>query len=130
NFFIKNENKELVGMLCINVNTSDYEYLNATIKRILGIRDDQDDVEYKMDSPIPVLSNSIETAVKESIKVALIEMGCPDYMAQSRLTSDEKMMVVKKLQEKGIFNVKGSITFVAKELNSSEPTIYRYLKKI
>ena len=31
-----------VGMLCINVNISDYEYIETTLKRILGIKERKD----------------------------------------------------------------------------------------
>ena len=30
-----------VGMLCINVNISDLEYLTSTIKKILGIKEEK-----------------------------------------------------------------------------------------
>ena len=42
---------------------------------------------------------------------------------------DEKIKVVKYLQEKGTFKVKGAIVLVAEKLAVSEPTVYRYLKK-
>ena len=42
----------------------------------------------------------------------------------------EKIKVVKYLQEKGTFKVKGAIVLVAEKLAVSEPTIYRYLKKM
>ena len=57
-------------------------------------------------------------------------MGYPIYMEHGRLNADEKMVIMRALQKQGVFNVKGAIPLVAKELASSEPTIYRYLKKI
>ena len=42
----------------------------------------------------------------------------------------KKIKVVKYLQEKGTFKVKGAIVLVAEKLAVSEPTIYRYLKKM
>lgn len=128
-YFIKDDEGTLVGMFCINVNISDYEYLNATIQRILGISE-QEDVEYKRESPIEIFSNSLETTVSQCVASALKEMGYPNYMEHGRLNADEKMAIIRILHEQGIFNVKGAIPIVAKELASSEPTIYRYLKKI
>ena len=43
---------------------------------------------------------------------------------------DLTIKVVKYLQEKGTFKVKGAIVLVAEKLAVSEPTIYRYLKKM
>lgn len=128
-YFIKDEKNELVGMFCINVDISDYDYLNATIQKILGIQD-HEDVEYKRENPIEVLSNSLESTVSQCIQEALKDMACPNYLEHGRLNAEEKMTIIRALHKQGIFNVKGAIPVVAKELASSEPTIYRYLKKI
>lgn len=128
-YFLKDDDGQLIGMLCINVNISDYEYLDATIRRILGIKE-QPEIEYQMDHPMEVLSGSLESSVQKCISETLAEMGYPHYVAQGRLNASEKLQVIKALQERGIFNIKGAISVVAKELGASEPTIYRYLKKI
>lgn len=129
-FFIRDAKQEPVGMLCVNVNISDYDYLNACIRRILGIKE-QPELEYQMDHPIEVWSSeSIETTIQKCVAETMADMGYPNYMAHGRLNADEKMAVVRALHEKGIFNIKGAISCVAKELGASEPTIYRYLKKI
>ena len=128
-YFIRDENNQLVGMLCLNINISDYDYLHTTIKRILGIKEETE-VEYQMDHPMEILSGSIETTIQQCITDTLNEMGYPNYMAHSRLNAEEKMVVIRALHDKGIFNIKGAIGCVAKELSASEPTIYRYLKKI
>jgi len=128
-YFIKEEGRELpIGMLCINVNISDYEYMEATLKRILGIKEHKD-VEYKMDKPIEILSSPLDEMVDIYIKECLEQMGFPSYFLVERLNVDEKIKVVKYLQDKGTFNIKGAIGLVAEKLAVSDPTIYRYLKK-
>ena len=47
-----------------------------------------------------------------------------------RLTQDEKMEIMATLNRKGVFLLKGSVSYVAKELHSSEASIYRYLGKL
>ena len=47
-----------------------------------------------------------------------------------RLTQDEKMDIMETLSRKGVFLLKGSVSYVAKELHSSEASIYRYLGKL
>lgn len=128
-YFIKEEGRDLpIGMLCINVNISDYEYMEATLKRILGIKDNKD-VEYKIDKPIEILSSPLDEMVDIYIKECLEQMGFPSYFLVERLNVDEKIKVVKYLQDKGTFNIKGAIGLVAEKLAVSDPTIYRYLKK-
>lgn len=128
-YFIKDEDDNLIGMMCINVNISDYEYLQATIQRILGI-DAHEEMEYKIESPMEIFSTSLESTISQCINNALQEMGYPNFIDRVRLTSDEKMVVIRALYQQGVFNVKGAIPIVANQLASSEPTIYRYLKKI
>ncbi len=128
--FIKEEGKEYpVGMLCINVNISDLEYITSTLNRILGIKDTQK-VEFKKDNPIAILQSPLDEMVDQYIKECLAKLGIPSYVLVERLKVDEKIKVVKYLQEKGTFKVKGAIALVAEKLDVSEPTIYRYLKKM
>lgn len=128
-YFIKEEGREMpVGMLCINVNISDLEYLTSTIKKILGIKEEKD-IEFKMDSPVEILSSPLDEMIDMYIKECLEKMGFPSYFLAERLNVDEKIKVVKYLQEKGTFKVKGAIVLVAEKLAVSEPTVYRYLKK-
>ena len=128
-YFIKEEGREMpVGMLCINVNISDLEYLTSTIKKILGIKEEKD-IEFKMDNPVEILSSPLDEIIDMYIKECLEKMGFPSYFLAERLNVDEKIKVVKYLQEKGTFKVKGAIVLVAEKLAVSEPTVYRYLKK-
>ena len=46
------------------------------------------------------------------------------------LTPEEKMALVQGLRERGAFKFKGAVPVVAQLLNSSAPTIYRYLSKL
>ena len=129
-YFIKEGNKEMpVGMLCINVNISDLEYLTSTIKKILGVKEEKD-IEFKMDNPVEILSSPLDEMIDLYIKECLEKMGFPSYFLAERLNVDEKIKVVKYLQEKGTFKVKGAIVLVAEKLAVSEPTVYRYLKKM
>ena len=128
-YFMKEEGREMpVGMLCINVNISDLEYLTSTIKKILGIKEEKD-IEFKMDNPVEILSSPLDEMIDMYIKECLEKMGFPSYFLAERLNVDEKIKVVKYLQEKGTFKVKGAIVLVAEKLAVSEPTVYRYLKK-
>ena len=128
-YFIKEEGREMpVGMLCINVNISDLEYLTSTIKKILGIKEEKD-IEFKMDNPVEILSSPLDEMIDMYIKECLEKMWFPSYFLAERLNVDEKIKVVKYLQEKGTFKVKGAIVLVAEKLAVSEPTVYRYLKK-
>ena len=76
------------------------------------------------------ITSPLDEMVDKYIKECLTEMGIPSYVLVERLKVDEKIRVVKYLQAKGTFKVKGAIALVAEKLDVSEPTIYRYLKKM
>lgn len=128
-YFIHDENIEFpIGMLCVNVNISDLEYITKTIQKILGIKEEKD-IEFQMDNPVEILTSPLDEMVEKYMSECLEEMGFPSYFVVDRLNVEEKIKVVKFLQDKGTFTVKGAISLVATKIGVSEPTIYRYLKK-
>ncbi|MFT8632944.1 MAG: helix-turn-helix domain-containing protein, partial [Liquorilactobacillus ghanensis] len=46
------------------------------------------------------------------------------------LSQEKKIQICSKLNDRGIFQIKGAISKVAKLLKVSEPSVYRYLKII
>ena len=48
----------------------------------------------------------------------------------NRMTTKEKIEILKLLKQKEVFRIKAATRIVAKYLNSSETSIYRYLKEL
>lgn len=137
-YFIKDDNGELVGLLCINFDDAQYRNL---INQILHLCHPKEFVEKNAKvsyAPALVLSPSepkggeerfgrtTNDVVTEIIDLMLASSPVP----VSRMTQDEKMEIVDKLNNRGIFLIKGSVSLVADALSCSEPTIYRYLSKL
>lgn len=122
-FFIKDNKNNLKGVFSIRINISNMigaaNFINELLKNITGgeernIAEESEEVE-KM--------STIEEYAQYTIKQFFNNLKKPvDAMSTS-----EKIEIVKKLDKKGIFNLKGSISEVAKKFNTSEKTIYRYL---
>ena len=51
-------------------------------------------------------------------------------MPLDRLSPQEKIEIIRELNELGVFLLKGGVSQVATSLSISEPTVYRYLQKI
>ncbi|NNJ30966.1 helix-turn-helix transcriptional regulator [Lacrimispora defluvii] len=126
-FFIK-EGQELLGMLCLNVDTQIYQQLCQSILKLGGLSID------------PPSSKIIDLPVEHTETFTndigdIIASAMPDYITENRipadrLTQDEKISIVKQLNEKGVFMIKGAVSEAALKLNCSDATIYRYLSKI
>lgn len=125
-FFIKKKQK-LVGILCINHDNTEMKNAISKILEIEQISDfgtivESSNISIK-ESNVENLSLNIEDILAQYVDLNYLKSG---FM----LTSTQKNDIIEKLYNKGIFNIKGVIPIVAKLLKTSEPSIYRYLKKI
>ncbi|MDF2680331.1 MAG: YheO domain protein [Brevibacillus sp.] len=133
-FFIKDDVGNVAGMLCINMDISAMvetrNRLDEMIQGVFAVSPNGLNLEGKNlespSSPIEDLHTSIEDLTTSIILKALSEMEIPP----DRMSPEEKMKVVQRLSEKGVFLIKGSVSEVAKHLKTSEATVYRYMSKI
>jgi predicted transcriptional regulator YheO len=131
-YFIKDSEGELLGMLCLNMDTSDILAARDLINKVISSSGFNHSVK-KKDFNTAHTEEHSETFPKsmEDLTESLIVNVISDTnILPERMTSDEKMDVVSTLNERGVFMLKGAIKDVAKHLVVSEATVYRYLQKI
>ena len=118
---IQDEAHKLLGALCASVDVSHFIEL-ANYYRVLAFLPD-DEVE-----KVPLEQSA--ASVREQVSRMLTEMygAAPDYPTE--LSAFEKLKVIERLKEQGIFQIKGTVSEVAQALGTSESTVYRYLKKV
>ena len=119
-YFIKDDKNVVVGMLCINIDIDKLVQLKNHLDGILKLP------EEIFEKTTERFSVSAEGLASDSIETILEESG----ISPERMSQEEKMEVVYKLDKNGVFLVKVSICKVASVLNVSNATIYRYLSKI
>lgn len=127
-FFIKNKDK-LEGILCINHDTSAIkeavckiiELENLDLSAFLGTQDKNQPLNLNLQS-VETLSGSVEEILAQSVDESY-------FNTDLQLSIAQKEELAKRFYEKGIFNIKGAVSVVAKFLKLSEPSVYRYLKK-
>jgi predicted transcriptional regulator YheO len=124
-YFIRDECGEIVGVLCINIDVSEYLKVEKIIKKLTYLPESSDESREK-DKPTENFPNSILEMVTNTFK----EVFNDEAIKINRLTASEKIKIVKKLYLNGLFQIKGSVSEVAAQLLTSEATIYRYLNKI
>ncbi|MBO3279266.1 helix-turn-helix transcriptional regulator [Intestinimonas butyriciproducens] len=122
-YFIK-EHGTLIGLICINHDVSDFfaisQHLHGLMRAFsLPGEDSRNSYTEDLDDSIPGLSTTL-------IHNTVLNFGVPP----SRMTPQEKEQVIQALEHQGVFSTKGSVGQAAKELNISEPTVYRYLRRI
>lgn len=138
--FIKDEEETPIGLLCINFDDSrfhaltdnllrqihpdefiqnHYPTVNATDPLLLPVEPSTDDRSESFHGDMDDLMQNLFYEVAQSI-------GAP----MNRLTLHERIQVISRLNEMGMFRLKGSVQFTAERLSCSQASIYRYLTQV
>lgn len=118
--FIKDENEEIIGCICINFDLSELVVSKRVIEELLKTESTKEE-ETQDES-----TNRVNHVLTDIIKKTLEKSGKPvAYMGK-----EEKVNIVKDLDCQGAFLIKGAIDYVAKVLCVSRYTIYNYLDEI
>jgi len=122
-YFIKDDDGDLIGMLCINMDCSKLMDARDILDTLIAIAPScartggEPEETFNMDVR-DLVANNIHRVIPGHVS-DLTKMG-----------RQEKIDLVEKLQNMGTFMVKGTIWEVAEVLGVSVPTIYRYLSTI
>lgn len=127
-YFIKDENNELIGMLCVNILISpDNQVVKDLTDKLISVlfanNVAANTAVKENEKVVESLQASIENVVDSAVAKIIDEYNMP----VERMSIDEKTAIVQRLNANGIFKIKGAITKVASTLQTSESTIYRYL---
>lgn len=125
-FFIKQDG-QLLGMLCVNIDASEYLDVGKKVLKLIGMEAlGPSDAE-----PMPQSENFYEN-MEEIIQSVLTDMNI-DPRKQGRLrhlTQSERLAIVERLMDKGVFILRGAVSSVAEKLSCSEASMYRYISTI
>lgn len=135
-FFIKDQNGALIGLLCINFDDSRYRDL---CDRLLKLRHPDHFVEtnfvfnkdHARAEPMPSpgsenFISSVTAATEEAINQVVQGSGVP----LERLTKEEKIQIISILNDKGVFLLKNAVKQVARQIHSSQASVYRYINML
>lgn len=125
-YYIKNGDK-LIGMLCLNTNIQPAQNFAAAMETFMKATNlgafidetpDNHAVRENLDTPIASLA---ETIISRTIQNSNI--------IPERMTREEKMQIVWTLTEQDIPRMKGAVSEIARQLQLSESTVYRYISQ-
>lgn len=115
---IRNAEKRIIGLLCINMN------LDAPLSQVLQTfvpTDTQQELSAAVN-----FANSVEDLVAQTVEYTIEEINADLSVANN---SKNKQIVIS-LYEKGIFDIKDAIHQVAERLDISRHTVYLYIRQI
>ncbi|ETS31436.1 hypothetical protein BB987_14335 [Photorhabdus temperata] len=114
---IRNRNRRVIGLLCINMN------LDVPFSEIIQtfIPEETHDV-----APTNVnFASSVDDLVAQTLEYTIEEVNIDRNVSNNA----KNRQVVLNLYEKGIFDIKDAINQVAERLNISKHTVYLYIRQ-
>lgn len=123
-YFIRDNSNKIVGALGLN---SDYHDFKNSLSFLTSLLPNYvDDKTLALNNVRENLSSDAQELTLNKIDTIINQFN----IIPTRMTTQEKTDIIAALDECGIFNIRGSVQEVANRIGMSEPSIYRYIKKI
>lgn len=121
--FLRDERGKVIGLLCLHIDTTKAQAAKKFVDQFFAIKT----VEEGNHEPINEFYGlEIEDVFKNTLHEVKIASEKPLYALSKR----EKKEVVSNLLGKGFFMMKGSVDFLAREMQNSKFTIYAYMREV
>lgn len=125
--FIRDEQQQIIGCMCINYDITDYLYCKAALEKLTVFpKQSTDSSESAKNNGNEFFENNVKSIIEKMIAEVIEVLNKPIEL----MNKDEKMTFVKILDEKGVFLVKGTVDDLAEMLGVSKFTIYNWLEKV
>ena len=119
--FIRDNEGHIIGSLCINQDMADYAVAGKLLQE-LNLIAESDESQHGAERFARDISEVTEYMVKDELESFSKPVA---YMQK-----EDKLTFVRNLEEKGIFDVRGSVEYVAECIGVTQFTVYNYLKEI
>jgi predicted transcriptional regulator YheO len=114
--FLRDETGTAYGAFCINFDITAFSTFHHHLEHFVLM--EQTDVT-------ETFSDDIQSTIRGILMEAVSEVGSE----MPFITREEKINLIARLDEKGVFQVKKSVPIVADELGLSRSTVYNYLSE-
>jgi predicted transcriptional regulator YheO len=114
--FLREESGAAYGAFCVNFEITAFVSMHKVMANFVATEERGDVVE--------TFANDIEDTIHAIVADTLYETG----QTLSLMGRDEKVELIARLADKGVFQVKKSVSILADQLGLSRATIYNYLR--
>lgn len=118
--FIRDEAGKIVGSLCLNQDLTDYVVARNLLEEVTSFGTPADE------APKETFAQDISEVMESVVDTEVSLFQKPVAYMQK----EDKLAIVARLEQKGIFAVKNAVEYVAECLGVSNFTIYNYLKVV
>ena len=118
-FYIRNEDGEISGFLCIYEKRGEYYMVREVLDEVL-----------RSEEQTAGGSEHVKAEVNALIKARIVEVWDRHRHVDRKMKKDEKIAFVSELFEMGIFRMRGAAAQVSEVTGISQASLYRYLSEI
>ena len=118
----RNDKKTPIASICINFDLSDIMAFNVAVQDVFKVSEQQN----IQDGAVETFQNGIASTLSEIASETITKAG----KAVPSMDRKDKIEIVRQLENKGFFLIKGSVKLIASRLNLSKYTIYNYLEQV
>ena len=115
---LRDENKNPIGIICINFKIEVFENMYDSIKMLLNI-------EEKEDKPQAIFSQDWQEHTLSNINTFLKQK----HLSLEELKIKDKKELIFYLEKEGIFSIRNVVSYLCEILDISRATIYKWLKE-
>ncbi len=116
--FIRNGSVAPIGLMCVNIDVTKLVHTCEVMDDFIGFA--------KSTLTLETIHPSPETAVDEVIQQMQVDFG----VKAEKFSKKQKLEAVRRIEENGLFRLKGIVHAVAQKLYASEKTVYRYMNEL
>ncbi len=118
--FIRDDEGKIIGSLCFNQDLTDYVVARNLLEEVTSFGAPADE------APKETFAQDISEVMESVVDTEVSLFQKPVAYMQK----EDKLGIVARLEQKGIFAVKNAVEYVAECLGVSNFTIYNYLKEV
>ena len=118
---IKGESGKIIGMLCINSDIEAVKAMQSYLEKMVGIN--------LVENNNPISETLIQNT-KELTLVSIKKVIASYNIPPERMSQEEKIAIIERLSDRGVFLIKGAVSEAASALKVSDASVYRYLSKL
>lgn len=119
---IRDQSGKVIGSLCVNLDISYMKDLMEKFISMLGIEEPEE--EPKEDKEEVAVLPNIQEIVDDIIEHTIGDQNIDE------MSRDQKIDLIRFMNDKGLFLIKGAADKVAERMNISKVTVYSYLDEI
>jgi len=124
--FIRDDKKKIIGFLCINYALDYLTEIRKNIDDFCAVNKEVDKNGINNEEKEEIFTDNLDDLLERVFVKAQEIVG----KSIAQMQKDDKLEVIRYLQKKGVFLVKGNIDKIANKLNVSRYTVYNYLSEI